>query len=119
MTLVTESKEVEPSLGIRLLADLRSVFGNENEMSSKSILQGLYAVLESPWSDIKGKPLDERGLGHRLRQYGVKSRTIRTEDITLKGYVRADLIDVWKRYLAQAPAKSVTSVTSDTAVQDR
>jgi hypothetical protein len=117
VTLVTELKEVEPSLGIRLLADLRSVFGNENEMSSKSILQGLYAILESPWSDIRGKPVDERGLGHRLRQYGVKSRTVRIGNVTLKGYVRADFIDVWKRYLPQSPAKSVTSVTTDTMAQ--
>src|SRR5262245_53950998 len=38
VALVAESKEVEPSLSIRLLADLRMVFGERDEMSSKDIL---------------------------------------------------------------------------------
>src|SRR6185503_3647396 len=64
VALVSDLREVEPSLGIRLLGDLRAVFGTDTELSSKSILQSLHAIAESPWSDIKGKPLDERGLAH-------------------------------------------------------
>ena len=114
VTLVTQSKEVEPSLGIRLLADLRQVFGNADVMSSKSLLEALHRLEESPWADIRGKPLDERGLAQRLRQYGLKSRTVRTAGTTIKGYSRADLIDIWARYVPQLAATSVTSVTSVT-----
>lgn len=114
VTLVTESKEVEPSLGIRLLGDLKLVFGAD-EMSSKSLLETLHGLEESPWADLRGKPLDERGLAQRLRQYGVKSKTIRTGTTTIKGYARADFVDVWDRYLPPSAATSVTSVTSVTS----
>jgi hypothetical protein len=114
VTLVTQSKEVEPSLGIRLLADLRQVFGGADAMSSKSLLEALHRLEESPWADIRGKPLDERGLAQRLRQYGLKSRTVRTPGTTVKGYSRGDLIDIWARYVPHPAATSVTSVTSVT-----
>jgi hypothetical protein len=83
-------------------------------MSSKAILEALHSLEEAPWSDIRGKPLDVRSLGHRLRQYGVKSKTIRTASGTPKGYTRADLNDVWARYLPALPATSATSATSAT-----
>jgi hypothetical protein len=34
-----------------------------------------------------------------LRPYGIKSTTVRTGDETAKGYRRADLVDVWRRYV--------------------
>lgn len=108
VALVAEAKEVEPSMGIRLLTDLQIVFGDATEMSSKAILQDLIALEESPWGDMKGKPLDERGLAHRLKQYGVKPKTIRQGGSTPRGYTRADLVDLWARYI---PAKSATSAT--------
>lgn len=113
VTLVTASKEVEPSLGIRLLHDLRTVFGAATEMSTKSILYELHAIEEAPWGDLKGKPLDERGLSYRLRQYSIRPKTVRTAGNTFKGYTRVDLLDLWTRYLP-SPAISVTSVTSVT-----
>lgn len=112
VTLVTEAKEVEPSLGIKLLVDAKQIFVAD-EMSSKSILEALHGLEESPWADLRGKPLDERGLAQRLRQYGLKSRTVRIGTATMKGYVRTDFIDVWRRYLPPA-ATSGTSVTSVT-----
>jgi uncharacterized protein DUF3631 len=115
VALVAESKEVEPSLGIRLLADLRTVFGAADAMASKSILELLHKLPESPWSDLRGKPLDERGLANRLRQYGVKSKNVRIGTQIAKGYLRADLYDPWQRYLPpQSPATSATSATSAT-----
>jgi hypothetical protein len=112
VSLVAASKEVEPSLGIRLLADLRIVFGDAEEVSSKAILQGLIALDETPWGDLRGKPLDERGLAYRLRQYGVKPKTIRQGSSTPRGYSRADLVDLWARYI---PATSETSKTHETS----
>jgi Protein of unknown function (DUF3631) len=114
VSLVTESKEREFSLGIRLLADLRTVFGDRDAMFSKSILLALHGLEESPWSDLQGKPLNDRGLAHRLKQYGLKSGTVRIGNETAKGYGKADLVDVWQRYLPPSPypGKSVTSVTS-------
>lgn len=112
VALVTASKDVEPSLGIRLLTDLRVVFENADELSSKSILHALNALEESPWGDLRGKPLDERGLANRLKQYGVKSRTIRIGGSTPKGYRRVDLFEAWGRYLPLSPDKSATTATN-------
>ena len=115
--LVAESKEIEPSLGIRLLQDLKSVFSDHSEMSTKSILEALHGMEEAPWAELRGKPLDERGLARRLRQYEIKSRTIRVGGATPKGYLRADFVDVWARYLSAPPA-SATSATSATMTAD-
>jgi hypothetical protein len=70
VALVADSKEVEASLGIRLLTDLRSIFESEYELPSKAILERLQGFQESPWGDLHGKPLDERGLSKRLRATG-------------------------------------------------
>jgi hypothetical protein len=118
VALVAESKDGESSLGIRLLADLRMVFDDEEQMTSRDIIRGLVDLEEAPWGDLKGKPLDERGLANRLRAYGVKSKTIRVGTATPKGYRREDLHDVWLRYLPLSPAKSTTNATSETGPAD-
>jgi hypothetical protein len=112
--MVSESKEVEASLGIRLLADLQTVFEAQTELASKAILGRLLELPEAPWSDLHGKSLDERGLAKRLRAYGVKPKTIRTANGTPRGYSRADLEEQWLRYLPASPDKSKTSKTSET-----
>src|SRR5262249_53933170 len=71
VAMVTDASDREPSLGVRLLADLRQVFGDAREMSTKDILAALHELPEAPWADLKGKPLDERGLAVRLRQFSV------------------------------------------------
>ena len=116
VALVSESKESEPSLGIRLLSDVRTIFGEFKEMATRAILAALHELAEAPWGDIRGKPLDERGLAGRLRQYGVKSKNIAVGSTRPKGYVRADLHDAWVRYLPspQSPATSATYATSAT-----
>lgn len=82
-------------------------------MPSKTVLGRLLELPESPWGDLHGKPLDERGLAKRLKAYGVKPKTIRTNSGTPRGYSRADLEDQWLRYLP-SPHKSKTSKTSET-----
>jgi hypothetical protein len=114
VSLVSDAKEAEPSLGIRLLADCKIIFGGIDAMFTHVILKALHDLAEAPWSDLKGKPLNDRGLALRLRQYGIKSKQVRIGDITLKGYERADFIDVWKRYLPP-PLPSDGSETSETS----
>ena len=52
------------------------------------LLQRLRDRDESPWKDIRGKPLDDRGLASRLKQYGIKSRDVWMAGKTKKGYQR-------------------------------
>jgi hypothetical protein len=114
VTLVTESKESSPSLGVRLLADLRQVFGDHQALSTRVILDVLVAMEEAPWSDIKGKPIDSRRLANYLRAYGVQSCTFREGQQTAKGYRREDLHDSWLRYLPPSGPNAVTTVTAVT-----
>jgi hypothetical protein len=91
------------------------VFGEAEKLSTEIILRGLHGIEEAPWRDMKGKPLDDRGLARRLRQYGIKSRTVRIGEATPKGYERADFFDAWSRYIPPpSPATSATSATSAT-----
>jgi hypothetical protein len=113
VTLVTLSKESTPSLGVRLLTDLRRVFGSAETMATETILRALHNLDESPWADIKGKPLNDRGLASRLRPYEIKPKLVRLESV-LRGYAREDFHDAWGRYLGPPPNESVTPVTSVT-----
>ncbi len=114
VALVLESRQAEPSLGIRLLNDIKVIFEGHDELPSKAVLDRLLALPEAPWGDLRGKPLDERGLAKRLRAYDVKPKTIRVGTATPRGYSRADLEDQWRRYLPPLPDKSETSKTSKT-----
>jgi hypothetical protein len=97
------------SLGVRLLTDLKAVWEGMGDMHTARILELLNALEESPWGDLKGKPLDSRGLARFLRNYGVKPADVRANfgdvEIVRKGYRRADLHDPWRRYLAAAPSE--------------
>lgn len=117
--IVAESKQSPASLGIQLLGDLREVFGESTAMSTEMILERLHALPESPWGDLRGKPLDARGLGNRLRQYGIRSKTVRLGTHTPKGYTREDLHDAWIRYLPPPLDTSATSATSATTPTDQ
>ncbi len=63
VALIAAGREQEPSLGIRLLADLRTVFGKTEAFFTEAILSALHALEEAPWKDLNGKGLDSRGLG--------------------------------------------------------
>ncbi|MFN3473842.1 MAG: DUF3631 domain-containing protein [Blastomonas sp.] len=120
VTLVTDSKAGTPSLGVRLLSDLRVIFANSDQLRTDEIIEKLCALEESPWGDLRGKPIDSRGLAQRLRKYDVKPKTIRVMSATAKGYTRDSLTDAWQRYLpsesalGSPPHGNVTSVTNGT-----
>ncbi len=97
--LVKVAESREASLGVRLLGDLRALFGDADALSHETILDELGKLDEAPWGDLHGKPLDSRGLARRLRQYEVTSRKVKVGGRSLQGYRREDLWDTWSRYL--------------------
>src|SRR5690606_22980077 len=103
VSLVSLAKAASPSLGVRLLSDLRTLFGDKEAMFTTDILEGLVGMDEAPWGDLKGKPLDARRLARYLDSYGVGRRQVRIGDRTGKGYRKEDLHDPWARYLGPAP----------------
>ncbi len=127
VSLVTQSKESTPSIGIRLLSDLRTIFGDRDNLPTEEALTTLAAIEEAPWGDWKGKPINARQLANFLKQYGIASKVIRCGEGTFRGYSRQDLYDPWMRYVP-APTSGVTNETnvtrgrfnghSDSAVSD-
>jgi len=119
VAFVADAKEKSPSLGIRLLEDLRKVFADHDQLPTALILQALADLDEAPWGDLGGKPIDARRLSRMLRSYDIKSKTIRMETSTPKGYAKVDLHDAWQRYLpplvSQGSATSATSATVETS----
>jgi hypothetical protein len=111
--LVEVAKETEPTFGILLLTHLKAVFGDAEKWATEAVLKRLHEIEEAPWVDLKGKPLDDRGLARRLREYGIKSRTVRIGSTTPRGYERKDFLDAWARYLPSLRT-SATSTTSAT-----
>jgi hypothetical protein len=102
VALVSASREANPSLGIRLLEDIRTAFQGDDKLSTEQLLSRLISLPESPWANLKGKPLDDRGLAARLRKYEVRPKTIRVGNHTPRGYERTDFEDPWARYLSPA-----------------
>jgi hypothetical protein len=94
--------------GIRLLSDLRTIFGDRDtdRLATVDIVADLVALDEAPWGDINGgRPLDARRLARELALYQVSPIPFRVGGQITKGYVtyptktQVGLTDAWSRYL--------------------
>jgi len=94
-------QDQDSSLGLRLLADLHQVLAADDRLDSKTILDRLCRLEESPWEDLRGKRLDARALANLLRPYAITPKVIRVGTATPRGYERTDFLDAWRRYLPQ------------------
>jgi Protein of unknown function (DUF3631) len=110
--------ERDPSLGVQLLSDCRALFTarNVDRLTTEALLEALHELDESPWNDLRGKPLDARGLARRLRKYEVRPDVHRFDDGLKRGYRTEDFHDSWQRYLPEQDA-AVTPVTHVTHPQ--
>jgi hypothetical protein len=121
VTHVTDSKAATLSLGVRLLADMRDIFGDRDAMSTEDILKALRNIEDAPWSDLRGKELDARGLANRLRRYEITRSDVRIGDWHGKGYKRGDLWDAWTRYLpaVTAPDDVTTEINTGDEIRKK
>jgi hypothetical protein len=92
------AREDSESLGIRLLRDIRTVFGDSERLHTATILKQLHAEDSWPWAHLGGEGLDARGLARLLKPYRVHSKQVRIAADSLKGYEREDFEDAWERY---------------------
>lgn len=124
VSLVSASADDRGSLGLRLLTDLRTVFGSAKALFTVDLLTALHTLEESPWGELKGRPLDPHRLSTLLKPYGVQSKQVRIGEKSQKGYSRDDFTDAWLRYLppqksqtqqaVPVPAKAETQETDET-----
>jgi hypothetical protein len=105
VSMVAAQKQAQPSLGVRLLHDLCTVFGDAEQLPTETILDRLLGLPEAPWAALKSGPLNERILASRLRAYDqeIKPEQLWFDGRQLRGYRRTAFVDVWRRY----PVKQV------------
>lgn len=82
---------------VKLLVDVRVIFGNAGPhveaLPTAHLIERLKAIEESPWLD-----LTSHRLGALLREFRIKSDTIRFPTGQAKGYRQSDFVDAWERY---------------------
>ena len=116
LALVKVALDRRVTLGIRLLADLRTIFGEADALHTRTILERLSnpddhgLEPDAPWADIHGKPLSERGLASMLKKYDVHAVKVKVVGQSLQGYRREHLHDAWQRYLPAPSPKQVEPV---------
>ena len=78
---------------------------------SSELLDALVADDEAPWATWnRGKPMSPRQLSGKLSEFGIKSKQIRINVDSKKGYQIEDFKDAFTRYLsATPPSQSETS----------
>jgi hypothetical protein len=104
----------DPGIRVRLLSDIRDVFArlNTDRVTTKTLIAELILDPEGPWLSYGkgGKPVTDRQLAGLLsdfnRGYGIKSKGLRIEDNTPKGYEKAQFEDDWASYLPPMEAKT-------------
>ena len=116
VALCKVSQDRRVTIGIRLLADLRTIFGDADALHTRTILDRLtdgqrYGLeADAPWSDLHGKPMNERGLASMLKKYDVHSTKVKIAGEALQGYRREHLHDAWVRYLPPLSPKEAEPV---------
>jgi len=77
VNLTQRSTDESMTAGVELLAHIRDAFEDDAHLATVTLLEQLRDRDESPWKDVYGKPLDDRGLAKRLKAYGIESKTVR------------------------------------------
>jgi len=125
--MTSQAATDEGTLGERLLADLRTVFGAEESLWTSSIIESLVELDEAPWASYRDKRKDpritSREIAYLLRVYSIRSKDVRIAKQVRKGYLREDFVDAWTRYLepvdadedAADPAPRTTHATGATS----
>jgi hypothetical protein len=82
-----------------------------DRISSRELVTWLNGFTDRPWHELPGLRIVDRGqrkevtelwLAQQLRPYGIRPKTIRIGDKTPKGYLEADLLDPFKRYVPRS-----------------
>ena len=107
-------EDAPASVGMRLLAEIKMVFGDEDHLTTADLLHRLHDLEDAPWAEWYGAPLSGRGLAKLLGPYRVMPIKRRVRGEQSRGYFRADFVDAWTRYVPE----SVPSVPSVPAQGD-
>ena len=118
--------ESEGDWGLLALEDVRDLFRAQaslpdgDKLTSAHIVQALAGMEHRPWPEhANGRPISTRGLAKLLGRFGIESRNVRLGGETPKGYVYADCIPAFTRYLptpfSQPPHPPHSTAEADVA----
>jgi hypothetical protein len=107
LTAAQAVDDVDSGKALRLLRDLRTIFGDEERLSTEEILSRLRALPDSEWGEVEyGQPvLTPPKLANMLRPYNVRPAKWNTykdasaERTSIRGYKRSDLAEAWERWI--------------------
>lgn len=103
--LTLEDRDDDGSLTEVLLADLRTVLGDDEKVASDEVCRRLAAIEESPWGTWRGHPIEPRALARLLRHHGIKPKQVWIDNGNVRGYRAEDFIDTFARYLPGMTAR--------------
>jgi putative DNA primase/helicase len=88
------------AIGVELLRDIRSAFGNDDVIRSSDLVAKLTADPERPWAEWKhGRPLTQKQLAGLLAPFHIISLTVHPPGLPDgKGYRRIDFQEAWAAY---------------------
>jgi putative DNA primase/helicase len=106
------NENTSQTTGTELLADIQLIFRNNDDdrISTMDLINDLCRDDERPWKTYsKGFPITARLLAHKLKPFGISSKTIRIGDDTAKGYEKEQFTEAFSRYIPSPPSPSVTA----------
>ena len=94
-------REEEESTNVNLLKDIKDHLDEAelDRIKTENLLLHLNSLEERPWNTLhNGREMTPRLLAERLKAFRIKSKTIRVNGDTAKGYLREDMEDAFRRY---------------------
>jgi putative DNA primase/helicase len=103
------------SVHVKLLEDIRTVFGTRDKVSSQALAEDLARIETSPWPEYKnGKSITPRQIARLLAGFEIHPSSVRMPDgSTPKGYRIAQFEGAFKGYL-QPVSNATTPQATDT-----
>lgn len=103
----------DESIRVRLLADLRRVFEEQDatRLPTSVILEMLCKDETAPWGDWHGRPLTPHALGRLLKPFGISAERWREGNDNPRGYSLESCVDAFARWL---PSESVQMAQANT-----
>jgi putative DNA primase/helicase len=109
--------EEDDSAGVLLLGDLKRFYEERqaDKLSTVDILTEIVKLEGRPWLEWgrQKKPISATVLANLLGPFKVRPKVLRMGSATPRGYLRADFVDAWERYVpGDTPPQGATPATS-------
>ena len=108
--ICAEARQADDSIGVRLLVDIKLVFGSKavDKLFSAELASALAEIETSPWAEwSRGKAMTANQLARQLKKFDIGPHSVRIGDRATSGYELEDFEDAFKRYLAPNMASKV------------